>query len=92
MNRLPDQHPLRKARWIWPQSYMYLVNHFAQFRRDFRQVAPRGQPCDDGTRAARRRARRDEGWREQPVGERAGDLRSGRDLSGRRLILKTLHG
>jgi len=35
MNRLPAQHPLRKAQWIWPQSYMYLVNHFAQFRRDF---------------------------------------------------------
>lgn len=26
---------LSKARWIWPEGYMYLYNHFAQFRHDF---------------------------------------------------------
>jgi len=28
-------HPLRQAKWIWPEGYMYLYNHFAQFRYDF---------------------------------------------------------
>ncbi len=32
---LADNHPLRRAQWIWPEGYMYLVNHFAQFRKDF---------------------------------------------------------
>lgn len=27
--------PLRDASWIWPEGYMYLHNHFAQFRHDF---------------------------------------------------------
>ncbi len=27
-------HPLTLQRWIWPEGYMYLYNHFAQFRRD----------------------------------------------------------
>ncbi len=35
MKNLPPRHPLRQARWYWPQSLMYLYNHFAQFRRDF---------------------------------------------------------
>jgi len=26
---------LRQAFWIWPEGYMYLYNHFAQFRYDF---------------------------------------------------------
>ncbi|MDD2707579.1 MAG: alpha-L-rhamnosidase C-terminal domain-containing protein [Verrucomicrobiae bacterium] len=39
MNHLPDHHPLRRATWIWPQYYLYLINHYAQFRRDF--VLPR---------------------------------------------------
>ena len=28
-------HPLRKSVWIWPEGYMYLLNHFSQFRYDF---------------------------------------------------------
>lgn len=32
---LPRDHPLRSATWIWPQSFLYLHNHFAHFRRDF---------------------------------------------------------
>ena len=31
MNR---EHPFGNERWIWPEAYMYLYNHFAQFRRD----------------------------------------------------------
>ncbi|MFA5204833.1 MAG: alpha-L-rhamnosidase C-terminal domain-containing protein [Lentisphaeria bacterium] len=33
--KLPGRHPLRAAQWIWPEAYMYLYNHYAQFRRDF---------------------------------------------------------
>lgn len=32
---IPADHPLRKSTWIWPEAYMYLLNHFAQFRYDF---------------------------------------------------------
>jgi len=32
---IPADHPLRKSSWIWPEGYMYLLNHFAQFRYDF---------------------------------------------------------
>lgn len=32
---IPADHPLRSAKWIWPEAYMYLHNHYAQFRRDF---------------------------------------------------------
>jgi alpha-L-rhamnosidase len=32
---LPADHPLRSAAWIWPEPYMYLHNHLAQFRHDF---------------------------------------------------------
>ncbi len=32
---IPADHPLRKSVWIWPEGYMYLLNHFAQFRYDF---------------------------------------------------------
>jgi hypothetical protein len=32
---IPADHPLRKSAWIWPEGYMYLLNHFAQFRYDF---------------------------------------------------------
>ncbi|MDZ4199583.1 MAG: alpha-L-rhamnosidase, partial [Kiritimatiellia bacterium] len=35
MKSLPNDHPLRKAQWIWPNHCMYLYNHFAHFRRDF---------------------------------------------------------
>ncbi|MEK6794761.1 MAG: alpha-L-rhamnosidase C-terminal domain-containing protein [Spirochaetota bacterium] len=35
MTTIPLDHPLRKASWIWPQTYMYLYNHFAHFRKDF---------------------------------------------------------
>ncbi|MGV3617424.1 MAG: alpha-L-rhamnosidase C-terminal domain-containing protein [Fimbriimonas sp.] len=35
MDALPEGHPLRRANWIWPGFYMYLQNHFAQFRWDF---------------------------------------------------------
>lgn len=40
----PSDHPLRSVSWVWPEAYMYLYNHFAQFRRDFelRQL-PSGQ-------------------------------------------------
>jgi hypothetical protein len=31
---LPPEHPLRGAQWVWPEFYMYLHNHFAQFRWD----------------------------------------------------------
>jgi alpha-L-rhamnosidase len=33
--QIPEDHPLRSAKWIWPERYMYLYNHFAQFRKDF---------------------------------------------------------
>lgn len=33
---LPPNHPLRSATWIWPHGGMYLYNHFAHFRRDFK--------------------------------------------------------
>lgn len=36
---LPADHPLRRATWIWPEFYMYLQNHFAQFRWDFELAA-----------------------------------------------------
>lgn len=32
---LPANHPLRQARWLWPGGFTYLVNSFAQFRKDF---------------------------------------------------------
>jgi hypothetical protein len=32
---LPADHPLRQARWLWPGGFTYLVNSFAQFRKDF---------------------------------------------------------
>ena len=35
MDALPADHPLRRSEWIWPGFYMYLQNHFAQFRWDF---------------------------------------------------------
>jgi len=35
MSTLPQDHPLRRSSWIWPEFYMYLHNHFAQFRWDF---------------------------------------------------------
>ena len=33
--RLPAKHIVRSGTWIWPEMYMYLYNHFAQFRKDF---------------------------------------------------------
>lgn len=35
MYELAADHPLRRSEWIWPGFYMYLQNHFAQFRWDF---------------------------------------------------------
>ncbi len=35
MKRIAASHPIRNVRWIWPEAYMYLYNHYAQFRRDF---------------------------------------------------------
>ena len=32
---MKNNHPITKETWIWPETYMYLHNHFAQFRRDF---------------------------------------------------------
>ncbi|OGV35468.1 MAG: hypothetical protein A2020_02325 [Lentisphaerae bacterium GWF2_45_14] len=32
---LPEKHPLRQAKWIWPGSYLYLNNCYADFRKDF---------------------------------------------------------
>ena len=32
---LPGDHPFLDSVWIWPQSYMYLYNHYANFRYDF---------------------------------------------------------
>ena len=31
---LTQEHPLRKEEWQWPEYYLYLHNHFAQFRWD----------------------------------------------------------
>jgi hypothetical protein len=43
--RLPDDHPIRCARWIWPGSMFELVNCFAEFRKDFSLAkAPRTAP------------------------------------------------
>ena len=35
LQKLPEQHPLTHAHWIWPQGEMYLQNCYAQFRHDF---------------------------------------------------------
>lgn len=32
---LPEKHPLRQAKWIWPGAYLYLSNCYADFRKDF---------------------------------------------------------
>ena len=32
---LPDKHPLRQAKWIWPGAYLYLNNCYVDFRKDF---------------------------------------------------------
>lgn len=34
-HELAPDHPLRAARWIWPEGYLDLHNHFAHFRKDF---------------------------------------------------------
>ncbi len=31
----PGYDLLKQASWIWPEGYMYLHNHYAQFRHDF---------------------------------------------------------
>lgn len=42
---LPQNHPLRKACWIWPFESIYQHNTFAQFRRDFQlKSVPRRAP------------------------------------------------
>ncbi len=33
---ITENHPLCSAKWIWPGSYLYLHNHFANFRKDFK--------------------------------------------------------
>jgi alpha-L-rhamnosidase len=30
---ITSDHPLRRASWIWPEGYLYLHNHYAQFHR-----------------------------------------------------------
>lgn len=35
MTSFPADHPLRRSNWLWPEFYMELHNHFAQFRWDF---------------------------------------------------------
>lgn len=35
MKRISATHPLTRTRWTWPETYLYLYNHYAQFRRDF---------------------------------------------------------
>jgi len=35
MQSITHDHPLRSAEWIWPEAYMDLHNHYAQFRWDF---------------------------------------------------------
>ena len=35
MKRISANHPLTRTRWTWPEGYVYLYNHYAQFRRDF---------------------------------------------------------
>ena len=37
-NQLPKKHPLRSAKWIWPEGQVYLYNTFAAFRKDFEIV------------------------------------------------------
>jgi len=32
---LPLDHVLRKGRWIWPMKSFYLINSYAEFRKDF---------------------------------------------------------
>lgn len=32
---LSKDHPLRSAKWLWPNYRGYLYNHFANFRKDF---------------------------------------------------------
>jgi alpha-L-rhamnosidase len=42
---LPANHPLRSARWLWPGGFTYLVNSFAQFRKDFTlETVPKKAP------------------------------------------------
>ncbi|MCX7934551.1 MAG: hypothetical protein N3A66_04735, partial [Planctomycetota bacterium] len=42
---LAGKHPLRQARWLWPEAYFYLYNTYAYFRRDFELSAvPRRAP------------------------------------------------
>jgi len=38
--KLPAKHVIRQADWIWPETYLYLYNHFAQFRLDFDLARP----------------------------------------------------
>lgn len=35
METISAGHPLTQATWIWPELQNYLINHYAQFRRDF---------------------------------------------------------
>ncbi len=40
-----DNHPLSRAKWLWPQGEIYLENCFAQFRYDFdMQAIPERAP------------------------------------------------
>jgi hypothetical protein len=32
---ISKEHPLRSAKWLWPNDRGYLYNHFAHFRKDF---------------------------------------------------------
>ncbi len=42
---LPANHPLRQARWLWPGGFTYLVNSYAQFRKDFSlEAVPKKAP------------------------------------------------
>jgi len=34
-SHLPANHPLTRAKWLWPEGELYLTNCFAQFRHDF---------------------------------------------------------
>lgn len=34
-DKLPKDHVLREAKWIWPMDRLYLVNCYAEFRKDF---------------------------------------------------------
>jgi hypothetical protein len=40
---MKKEHPIFTAHWIWPEGYLYLYNHFAQFRRDFHLPTAPGQ-------------------------------------------------